>query len=145
MSDWNPALYARFADERNVLPHLLKERLGAVKGRLAAADQTAVEEWLKKGGMVLRFAGARLSEGGDDFIPVPLRGGGRTFGGAMSWGQAEKTTMRSISARRPTWLPAGAIGGSMTSPPSGLMLEFWKRLRGLGVSPATRPIALRAL
>jgi hypothetical protein len=83
---------APFSEVRIGSPQELLQRELAVlvladTGRLAASDQTTVEEWLKKGGMVVRFAGARLAEGGDDLIPVPLRGGGRTFGGAMSWGQ----------------------------------------------------------
>ena len=52
------------------LPHDIKER---------------VEEWVKKGGILVRFAGPRLEKGGDDLLPVPLRLGGRTLGGALSW------------------------------------------------------------
>ena len=82
-----PFSEVRVGSAQELLQRELAVLVLADTGRLAAADQTSVEEWLKKGGMVVRFAGARLSEGGDDFIPVPLRGGGRTFGGAMSWGQ----------------------------------------------------------
>ncbi|MCZ8309884.1 MAG: DUF4159 domain-containing protein [Magnetospirillum sp.] len=56
-------------------------------GELPAADRAAVEAWLRRGGVVLRFAGARLAEANDDLVPVPLRLGGRAFGGAMSWEQ----------------------------------------------------------
>src|SRR5262245_2869859 len=52
------------------LPHDIKER---------------VEQWVKKGGILVRFAGPRLEKGGDDLLPVPLRLGGRTLGGALSW------------------------------------------------------------
>jgi len=82
-----PFSEVRVGGAQELLQRELAVLILADTGRLAAADQTAVEDWLKKGGMVLRFAGARLAEGGDDFIPVPLRGGGRSFGGAMSWGQ----------------------------------------------------------
>ena len=41
--------------------------------------------WVKKGGVLVRFAGPRLEKGGDDLIPVGLRLGGRTLGGALSW------------------------------------------------------------
>jgi len=82
-----PFSEVRVGSAQELLQRELAVLVLADTGRLAAADQTAVEEWLKKGGMVVRFAGSRLAEGGDDFIPVPLRGGGRTFGGAMSWGQ----------------------------------------------------------
>ncbi len=52
------------------LPHDIKER---------------VEQWVKKGGVLVRFAGPRLEKGGDDLLPVPLRVGGRSLGGALSW------------------------------------------------------------
>ncbi len=52
------------------LPHDIKEH---------------VDEWVKKGGILVRFAGPRLEKGGDDLLPVPLRLGGRTLGGALSW------------------------------------------------------------
>src|SRR5262249_33538548 len=52
------------------LPHELKAR---------------IEQWVAKGGVLLRFAGPRLEKGGDDLLPVPLRLGGRALGGALSW------------------------------------------------------------
>ena len=52
------------------LPHEISERLG---------------DWVKKGGVLVRFAGPRLEKGGDDLLPVALRLGGRTLGGALSW------------------------------------------------------------
>ena len=42
-------------------------------------------EWVQKGGVLVRFAGPRLEQGGDELLPVPLRTGGRTLGGALSW------------------------------------------------------------
>ena len=33
----------------------------------------------------MRFAGPRLEKGGDDLLPVGLRVGGRSLGGALSW------------------------------------------------------------
>lgn len=75
------------------LQDLLKRQLAIIVladvGHLPDADRTALEEWVKRGGVVLRFAGARMAEGADEFVPVPLRsgGGGRAFGGAMTWAQ----------------------------------------------------------
>lgn len=60
---------------------------------LSAAEEEAVTEWLEKGGMLLRFAGPRLAASDisrdeeDPLMPVRLRAGGRTVGGAMSWGE----------------------------------------------------------
>jgi len=53
-----------------------------------AADQ--VRSWVEKGGVLIRFAGPRLEKGGDDLLPVPLRIGGRTLGGALSWSTPQK-------------------------------------------------------
>ncbi|MCR9124883.1 MAG: DUF4159 domain-containing protein [Rhodobacteraceae bacterium] len=60
---------------------------------LAAAEQAALTEWIENGGMLLRFAGPRLAasdvsrDAEDPLMPVRLRAGGRSVGGAMSWGE----------------------------------------------------------
>ncbi|KUF10635.1 DUF4159 domain-containing protein [Pseudoponticoccus marisrubri] len=60
---------------------------------LSATEEEAVTEWLEAGGMLLRFAGPRLAASDvsrdreDALMPVRLRAGGRTVGGAMSWGE----------------------------------------------------------
>ena len=54
-------------------------------GTLPAEIKQRVEQWVKKGGVLVRFAGPRLENGGDDLLPVVLRLGGRTLGGALSW------------------------------------------------------------
>ncbi|CUH79331.1 DUF4159 domain-containing protein [Tropicibacter naphthalenivorans] len=60
---------------------------------LSPSEAEAVTEWLEKGGMLLRFAGPRLAasdvsrDAEDPLMPVRLRAGGRTVGGAMSWGE----------------------------------------------------------
>ena len=59
--------------------------------RLPEAE--ALQDWVEEGGLLLRFAGPRLAasdvgRGGDDpLMPVRLRAGGRSVGGAMSWGE----------------------------------------------------------
>ena len=55
--------------------------VGTISGDL----KTKVEDWVKKGGVLVRFAGPRLENGGDDLLPVALRTGGRSLGGALSW------------------------------------------------------------
>jgi Domain of unknown function (DUF4159)/Aerotolerance regulator N-terminal len=54
-------------------------------GTLTGELKTRVEDWVKRGGVLIRFAGPRLENGGDDLLPVALRIGGRTLGGALSW------------------------------------------------------------
>jgi hypothetical protein len=55
--------------------------LGSTAERLGA--------WVEKGGVLVRFAGPLLAhaaaDGDDRFLPVRLRGGGRSLGGTMSW------------------------------------------------------------
>ncbi len=54
-------------------------------GRLTGRLQDRVQKWVERGGVLVRFAGPRLEKGGDALLPVPLREGGRTLGGALSW------------------------------------------------------------
>ncbi|MGE5513420.1 MAG: DUF4159 domain-containing protein [Bacteroidota bacterium] len=54
-------------------------------GTLSGEVMERVDNWVRKGGVLVRFAGPRLEKGGDDLIPVGLRLGGRTLGGALSW------------------------------------------------------------
>lgn len=55
---------------------------------LNATERGTLANWAEKGGMVLRFAGPRLAQNPEDqLVPVPLRRGGRTLGGAMLWTQ----------------------------------------------------------
>lgn len=54
-------------------------------GAGAAHDQLAA--FVDEGGILVRFAGARLAGAADDLVPVSLRKGGRSFGGALSWDQ----------------------------------------------------------
>ncbi len=60
---------------------------------LAPAESEAIADWVDEGGLLLRFAGPRLaasevSRGEEDpLMPVRLRAGGRSVGGAMSWGE----------------------------------------------------------
>ena len=49
------------------------------------AEHDAIENFLDKGGVLLRFAGSRLAAGDDDLVPTDLRRGGRQLGGALSW------------------------------------------------------------
>lgn len=54
-------------------------------GALDPATLERVSAFVDKGGLLLRFAGARLAAGSDDLVPVRLRRGGRTLGGTLSW------------------------------------------------------------
>jgi hypothetical protein len=53
--------------------------------RIAPTDRAALERWLDNGGLLIRFAGPRLANDSDEFIPVRLRPGTRTLGSALAW------------------------------------------------------------
>jgi hypothetical protein len=61
-------------------------------GTLGEAERAELVPWVEKGGLLVRFAGPRLAQSGigqleeDPLLPVRLRAGGRSIGGAMSWG-----------------------------------------------------------
>ncbi|WP_420391704.1 DUF4159 domain-containing protein [Acuticoccus sp.] len=54
-------------------------------GTLLPSTQDALARWINAGGVLLRFAGPRTSDGMDDLFPVELRPGARTLGGTLSW------------------------------------------------------------
>ncbi len=80
---------------RGDLGDLLGQRLSALvladlpEVPAAAADR--LESWIRGGGVLIRFAGPLLAQAAsragpvDRFLPVRLRGGDRSLGGAMSW------------------------------------------------------------
>lgn len=54
-------------------------------GTLAGEAAEKVADFVDRGGLLVRFAGPRLEKAGDDLLPVALRSGGRSLGGALSW------------------------------------------------------------
>ncbi|MEL7099160.1 MAG: DUF4159 domain-containing protein [Pseudomonadota bacterium] len=61
--------------------------------QLTDAEQDGLLAWVENGGLLVRFAGPRIAASdigrgrNDPLLPVQLRAGGRTVGGAMSWGE----------------------------------------------------------
>ncbi len=64
--------------------------------KMTARETEALQKWVTGGGLLVRFAGPRMAarsraeSKADPLLPVRLRAGGRSVGGAMSWG-APKT------------------------------------------------------
>ena len=54
-------------------------------GKISGADHDASASFVANGGVLLRFAGARMTTNTDDLVPVKLRVGGRYLGGALAW------------------------------------------------------------
>jgi hypothetical protein len=112
-------------------------------GTLPHDLKTLIEQWVNKGGILVRFAGSRLEKGGDDLLPVPLRLGGRALGGALSW-----STPQPLAAFADDSLFAGLaapaevlVNRQVLADPAGLRPEVkvWARLRdGTPLVTATR-------
>ncbi len=64
--------------------------------QLSADEEAQLIEWVEAGGLLVRFAGPRLAASdiaraeAEPLMPVRLREGGRTVGGAMSWGEPKR-------------------------------------------------------
>jgi len=65
--------------------------LMADQPQLPGSQQEALTNWVKHGGLLIRFAGPRTAEAAgnetDPLLPVTLLANGRQLGGAMSWSQ----------------------------------------------------------
>jgi hypothetical protein len=63
---------------------------------LSETDTERLTDWVERGGLLVRFAGPKTAASSvarnedDPLMPVRLRAGGRTIGGAMSWGQPKR-------------------------------------------------------
>lgn len=102
-------------------------------GTLSGDVRDRVAKWIDKGGVLVRFAGPRLEKGGDDLLPVPLRLGGRTLGGALSW-----STPQGLAPFEPSSLFAGlsvpadvTVNRQVLADPArlGPEVQVWARLK----------------
>lgn len=81
---------APYADmQTGTLNELLQERPSVIIlpdiGAMPPSELNALEDWVKQGGLLLRFAGETMTEGQQFLTPVPLRRGGRALDGALTW------------------------------------------------------------
>ncbi|MDH5798625.1 MAG: DUF4159 domain-containing protein, partial [Paracoccaceae bacterium] len=81
--------------------------------QLTPLEREGLQEWVERGGTLLRFAGPRMAAGNTEAIeeelllPVRLRAGGRSMDGSMSWG--EPKTLRAFERSSPFYgLPVPA-------------------------------------
>ena len=58
-------------------------------GTIAGADHDRVAHFVEQGGILVRFAGDRMTTSVDDLVPVKLRVGGRYLGGALAWSKPQ--------------------------------------------------------
>lgn len=50
-----------------------------------SSDAQDIVDYVEGGGVLIRFAGPQLASASDSLLPVPLRRGGRSIGGALAW------------------------------------------------------------
>jgi len=83
----------RRSDDANIaaaVPDLIQQRVSVIiladVGTLPQEVQTQLSQWVERGGMLVRFAGPRLGAAPEQtLLPVDIRPGDRSLGGALSW------------------------------------------------------------
>ncbi|MBV8976849.1 MAG: DUF4159 domain-containing protein [Alphaproteobacteria bacterium] len=93
---------APYADLRKgSIATLLTQHVGVLvlAGVGKIPDVPSVARFVSDGGLLIRFAGERLTGDVDELMPVKLRGGGRYLGGALAW--AEPQHLASFSDNSP--------------------------------------------
>lgn len=80
------------------IPELLEQKPAAIVmadvGTLPDSVRDSLVEWMHAGGTLIRFAGPRMAaaEHDEELMPVRLRGGERSLGGALSWSEPQPVT-----------------------------------------------------
>lgn len=69
----------QFLDQK--LPMIVMADVGALSPEL----RHRIDDWIDRGGVLVRFAGPRLAQADDGLVPVKLRRGGRSLGGSLTW------------------------------------------------------------
>ncbi len=86
-----PFTEVREGDPRTLLKRALSVLVLADRPLPPGEERDAIDAWVKKGGLLVRFAGPRTANAaldeGDPLLPVKLLGGDRQLGGALSWGK----------------------------------------------------------
>ncbi|MCW2282550.1 hypothetical protein M2323_000311 [Rhodoblastus acidophilus] len=132
------APYADLREEKPGEPDPIGRIIGEGADVLVLADMTLapdarekLKKFLDAGGTIVRFAGPRLASAPDDLLPVKLRRGGRTLGGALSWDKPKTLapfdeTSPFASLTPPT--DANVSRQILAEPEPGLPQKTWARL-----------------
>jgi hypothetical protein len=86
-----PFTELRDGDAATLLKRAVSVLVLADRPLQAGAERDALTDWVRKGGLLIRFAGPRTAEAAtndtDTLLPVRLLAGDRQLGGALSWSQ----------------------------------------------------------
>lgn len=86
------------ADLADAIPQILDQKPAMIVmadiGTIPGQVRQRLVDWVNNGGTLVRFAGSRLATAGDDddLLPVRLRTGERSLGGALSWTSPQPVT-----------------------------------------------------
>ncbi len=58
-------------------------------GRVVGSDADKLTRFVQDGGLLIRFAGERMTAESDSLVPVKLRTGGRYLGSALAWSEPQ--------------------------------------------------------
>jgi hypothetical protein len=116
---------ARFLDQK--LPMIVLADVGT----LGPEIRERLNVWIAQGGVLVRFAGPRLAAADDDLVPVRLRRGGRSLGGALTWEKPQN--LAAFSADGPFGgLPVAkdviVTRQVLAEPDAGLTAKSWATL-----------------
>ena len=85
---------------------LIKDEISVIilpgVGTIGEAINKELKEWIKNGGVLIRFAGPNLEGSNTDLLPVKLRSvDSRAFGGALSW--TEPVSIKTFTKNSPLY------------------------------------------
>jgi len=127
---------ARFAEQR--VPMMILADVGTI----APDERNKLAKWVDDGGVLVRFAGARLAAADDELVPVKLRRGGRILGGSMSWEKPQPLSAfsrESPFAGMPVPNDVTVTRQVLAEPDTGLAERTWATLAdGTPLVTATR-------
>ncbi len=85
---------AKTANITKAIPNLLESGISMLVmadiGTIPEKEVQRLENFMEKGGTVVRFAGPRLAKTGDPLTPVRLRKGERNLSGSLTWEEPQK-------------------------------------------------------
>ena len=127
----DPYTEVRTGDLRTLLGRELSVLVLADHVVADGPEREAIEQWLDKGGLLVRFAGPNTAEHPDALRPVKLLAGDRQLGGALSW--SEPAGLAPFAARSPfAELPVPAevkVHRQVLAEPGAQLAEHtWARL-----------------
>ena len=128
----SPFADVHMGDLENLFDRPLAVLVMAEGGRILDDDIALIEEWVDDGGVLVRFAGPQLIENVDTLLPVKLRTGGRTLGGAMSWAEpAQLAPFPESSPFKSLVVPSDVTVSSqvLAEPAADLTVKTWARLQ----------------